>query len=250
MTDPAKYFQDNNMNIFVWTFDACKDRAATCYASGAVDERWQWYHGQCLSEGQFYQGECSRGSQCKWIVYKDADELLILHALFTDAKVKAVFSEWPATVSHYTSCVKRRPSSVTNRPDEIGFVRANDAYVGFNRCNRLVAKYVKQTALDYAAAPCTMVTIHIKLATSVPLWAACSPSVRLAGLTGSCLDLDNYNNANSESFVLAPSRSFDKITGLLRLDVLTNTKAGCEYDLSFQLTHSAKPTNGVIPVCL
>jgi glycerophosphoryl diester phosphodiesterase len=250
MTDPAKYFQDNNMNIFVWTFDAWKARSATCYASGAVDERWQWYHGQCLSEGQFYQGECSRGSQCKWIVYKDADELLILHALFTDAKVKAVFSEWPATVSHYTSCVKRRPSSVTNRPDEIGFVRANDAYVGFNRCNRLVAKYVKQTALDYAAAPCTMVTIHIKLATSVPLWAACSPSVRLAGLTGSCLDLDNYNNANSESFVLAPSRSFDKITGLLRLDVLTNTKAGCEYDLSFQLTHSAKPTNGVIPVCL
>jgi glycerophosphoryl diester phosphodiesterase len=250
MTDPAKYFQENKINIFVWTFDAWKARSATCYASGAVDERWHWYHGQCLSEGQFYAGECSRGSQCKWIVYKDADELLILHALFTDAKVMAVFSEWPATVSHYTSCIKRRPLSIINRPDEIGFVRANDAYVGFNRCNKLVAKYVKQTGLDYAAAPCAIVTIHIKLATSVPLWAACSPSVRLVGLTGSCSDLANYDNTQSGSFVLAPSKPFDKTTGLLRLDVLADTKAGCEYDLSFQLTHSAKQAIGVIPVCL
>jgi hypothetical protein len=37
--------------------------------------------------------------QCEWIVHKDADELLILQALFDTANVMAVFSEWSATVS-------------------------------------------------------------------------------------------------------------------------------------------------------
>lgn len=36
--------------------------------------------------------------QCEWIVHKDADELLILQALFDTANVMAVFSEWSATV--------------------------------------------------------------------------------------------------------------------------------------------------------
>ena len=248
-TEPATYFHTHGINIFVWTFDAWKAGSRTCYASGSVDERWRWYHGQCLSAGQFYAGECAASSsdgQCEWMVYKDADELLILHALFTDAQAMAVFSEWPATVSHYTSCVKQRPETFVRRPDEVGFVRANDAYVGFTRCNTLIVKHVRQTSLDYAAAPCATVTIHVKLGTSVPLWAACSTGIRLAGLTGSCTDLAHYNEA-SDHFALATTNSFNMDTGLLRLDVVADTKAGCEYDISFNLTHSAMTSTGVVP---
>ena len=127
----------------VWTFDAWKVNSRNCNNNGVVDEKWHWFHGQCISEGQFFYGNCLQdysdtvtAKECQWMVYKDADELLILEALFVEAGAMAVFSEWSATVSHYVSCVTKRPDpTVEVRANEVAFVMAVDAYVGKTRCN-------------------------------------------------------------------------------------------------------------------
>ena len=145
-------------------------------------------------------------------------------------------------VSHYVGCVKNRPADVTSRQSEVAFVRPQDSYVGYQRCNSLVSKDIWQTSVDYASAPCAVAKIHITLATSVPLFKACPfTTVRISNLVGSCTDLATYTEATSH-FGLG---SFQKDTGLLVLTVVNTTKAGCEYDITFELTHSAAVKSGV-----
>jgi hypothetical protein len=255
-TAPTQYFQKNNISLWVWTFDAWRAKSKTCLGAGSVDKDWSWFHGQCLSEGQFFEGTClydysesERANECQWVVYKDADELLILHALFEDAKAMAVFSEWSATVSHYVSCVKKRSATaVTFRKNEVAYVTAADAYVGRRRCSAMVTKFIKQTSLlpISASAPCANVTINIKLATNVPLFV--SPScgavyVSISGLTGSCTGLQDFTQQNGAFNAL----SFNRVSGALVLNVTTKILAGCEYDTSFSLTHSSKEFAGLTP---
>jgi len=105
-----------------------------------------------------------------------------------------------------------------------------------------VSKDIWQTSVDYASAPCAVAKIHITLATSVPLFKACPfTTVRISNLVGSCTDLATYTEATSH-FGLG---SFQKDTGLLVLTVVNTTKAGCEYDITFELTHSAAVKSGV-----
>jgi hypothetical protein len=171
LTAPTSYFHSHNISIMAWTFDAWHVRS--CYAAGTVDSQWRWFHGQCLSEGKFYRGECADGAACNWMVHKDADELLILHALFKKAKVVSVFSEWSATVSQYVSCVKKRPADAQTRQSQASHVTAADAFVGRLRCMELLSKDIRQTSTGWPAAACSNVTITVKLATTAPLFQAC-----------------------------------------------------------------------------
>jgi hypothetical protein len=173
-TRPTEYLESHSVKIWAWTFDDWSFKApmqgnkGTAHGFSGQDDKWKWYHGDCLSEGEFHQ-----------IVYKDADDLLILHALFEVAGVDGVFSDWAATVSAYVHCVDKRPDFESCaaekadksggqlcRADEASYVTRLDSKVGFMRCSEFTTKHIQQSS----AAPCATVQITSKIATSVPLF--------------------------------------------------------------------------------
>jgi hypothetical protein len=70
--------------------------------------------------------------------------------------------------------------------------------------------------------------------------------VSIAGLTGSCTPLADF----SEPTGTLGLSSFNHDTGALVMDVLKDSKAGCTYDASFKLMHSATSSAGVVPKVL
>jgi hypothetical protein len=235
VTAPTQYLISKGIKIWAWTFEDWSFKTPLTTETGSSydferpEDKWRWHHGDCLSEGKF-----------DTVVYKDADELLILHALFEVAKVDAVFSAWPSTVSAYVSCVAKRPATVIARSSEASFVTPADSTVGFMRCSKFTTKSITQSS----AAPCATVQITSKVVTNVPLFKDCVTSVQIAGLTGSCTDMANFVEAEGKF----RAYHFNQTTGSLQLTVLNTTQAGCEYTMMFDVTHPVDPSiSAVVP---
>jgi glycerophosphoryl diester phosphodiesterase len=78
----AKDIQAAGLDIITWSFERADLRRGAAF-------------------GGFYAAYDPQGL----VVKKDSDMYLTLHALAQDVKVLGVFSDWPATVSYYASCM-------------------------------------------------------------------------------------------------------------------------------------------------
>ena len=82
---PSQYAKDikaAGLDIITWSFERSDLRRGAAF-------------------GGFYAAYDPQGL----VVKKDSDMYLALHALAQDVKVLGVFSDWPATVSYYASCM-------------------------------------------------------------------------------------------------------------------------------------------------
>lgn len=79
----AKQAKAAGLEIIAWTFER----------SGSLQDGGGWYY-QSISD----------------VINKDGDQLQLLHVLAQDVGVIGVFSDWPATISYYASCM-RMPTS-------------------------------------------------------------------------------------------------------------------------------------------
>lgn len=77
-SDYAKAAKDNDINIITWTLER----------SGLLKDGGGWYY-----------------KTTNDVINNDGDMYDLLHVLASDVGIKGIFSDWPATVTYYASCM-------------------------------------------------------------------------------------------------------------------------------------------------